>query len=83
MDGKTWRGAHDRTAGVSPLQMASAFASETRQTLGPLATDGKSNEIPAVRELLALLSLDGCPVTLEALHAQGPTAHMLPDQGAH
>src|SRR3982750_1591192 len=60
LDGKTLRGAHDRAAGQSPLQMVSAFASETQLTLGQLATDGKSNEIPAVRALLSLLSLEGC-----------------------
>jgi len=82
IDGKTLRGAHDRAAGKSPLQMVSAFASETRLTLGQLATDDKSNEIPAVRALLSLLSLEGCTVTLDALHAQRQTAQTLRDQGA-
>jgi predicted transposase YbfD/YdcC len=82
IDGKTWRRAHDRAAGASPLPMVSAFASATRLTLGQLATDGSSNEIPAVRALLSLLSLDGCTVTLDALHAQRQTAQTLRDQGA-
>jgi predicted transposase YbfD/YdcC len=82
MDGKTLRGAHNRAAGVSPLQMVSAFASETRLTLGQLAVDAQSNEIPAVRALLSLLSLEGCTVTLDALHAQRETAQTLRDQGA-
>src|SRR4051812_31983691 len=80
IDGKTLRGAHDRAAGKSPLQMVSAFASETGLTLGQLATDDKSNEIPAVRALLSLLSLEGCTVTLDALHAQRQTAQALRDQ---
>src|SRR3954447_3123792 len=82
LDGKTLRGAHNRAAGVSPLPMVSAFASETRLTLGQLAVDAQSNEIPAVRALLWLLSLEGCTVTLDALHAQGETAQTLRDQGA-
>jgi predicted transposase YbfD/YdcC len=82
MDGKTLRGAHNRAAGVSPLQMVSAFASETRLTLGQLAVEAQSNEIPAVRALLWLLSLEGCTVTLDALHAQRETAQTLRDQGA-
>jgi predicted transposase YbfD/YdcC len=82
LDGKTLRGAHDRAAGASPLQMVSAFASETRLTLGQVVVDAQSNEIPAVRALLSLLSLEGCTVTLDALHAQRETAQAVLDQGA-
>jgi predicted transposase YbfD/YdcC len=82
LDGKTLRGAHDRAVGASPLQMVSAFASETRLTLGQIAVEAQSNEIPAVRALLSLLSLEGCTVTLDALHAQRETAQALLDQGA-
>jgi predicted transposase YbfD/YdcC len=82
LDGKTLRGAHDRVAGTSPLQMVSAFASETRLTLGQSAVEAQSNEIPAVRALLSLLSLEGCTVTLDALHTQRETAQELRDQGA-
>jgi predicted transposase YbfD/YdcC len=82
IDGKTLRGAHDRAAGVSPLHMVSAFASETRLSLGQMAVDAQSNEIPAVRALLSLLSLEGCTVTLDALHAQRETAQAILDQGA-
>jgi predicted transposase YbfD/YdcC len=80
--GKTLRGAHERAAGISPLQMVSAFASETRLTLGQVAVEAQSNEIPAVRALLSLLSLEGCTVTLDALHAQRETAQAILDQGA-
>jgi predicted transposase YbfD/YdcC len=82
VDGKTLRGAHDRAVGISPLQMVSAFASDTRLTLGQIAVEAQSNEIPAVRALLTLLSLEGCTVTLDALHAQRETAQALLDQGA-
>ena len=82
LDGKTLRGAHDRAAGASPLPMVSAFASETRLTLGPIAVEAHSNEIPAVRALLSLLSLEGCTVTLDALPAPRETAPALRDQGA-
>jgi predicted transposase YbfD/YdcC len=62
--------------------LVSAFASETRLILGQLATEAKSNEMPAVRVLLSLLSLEGCTVTLDARHAQRQTAQALLDQGA-
>jgi predicted transposase YbfD/YdcC len=82
LDGKTLGGAHDRAAGASPLQMVSAFASETRLTLGQIAVEAQSNEIPAVRAWLSLLWLKGCTVTLDALHTQRETAQVLRDQGA-
>ena len=82
VDGKTLRRAHDRAVAGSPLQMVSAFASETRLTLGQIAVEAQSNEIPAVRALLSLLSLEGCTVTLDALHAQRETAQSLLDRGA-
>jgi predicted transposase YbfD/YdcC len=82
IDGKTLRGAHDRATRASPLQMVSAFASETQLTLGQVAVDAQSNEIPAVRALLSLLALEGCTVTLDALHAQRETAQALLEQGA-
>jgi predicted transposase YbfD/YdcC len=82
IDGKALRGAQDRAAGGSPLPMVSAFASTARLRLGQRATDAKSNEIPAVRALLSLLSLEGCTVTLDALHAQRQTAQALLDKKA-
>ena len=60
----------------------SAFASETRLTLGQVAVEAHSNEIPAVRALLSLLSLKDCTVTLDALHTQRETAQALLDQDA-
>ena len=48
---------------------------------GQIAVTAQSNEIPAVRELLSLLSLEGCTVTRDALHAQRETAQAVLDQG--
>jgi predicted transposase YbfD/YdcC len=62
--------------------MVSAFASETRLSLGQIAVEAHSNESPALRALLSLLSLEGGTVTLEALPAQPETAQALRDQGA-
>ena len=42
--------------------------------LGQVAVREKSNEIPAARELLQLLDLDGTVVTIDALHTQHDTA---------
>ncbi len=60
VDGKTMRRSFDRRKGQGPLHLISAFACDTRLALGQRKVDGKSNEITALPELLALLMLDGC-----------------------
>ena len=51
--------------------------------VGQVATDAKSNEIPAVRELLkAFADLRGTVLTLDALHTQHDTAQAVIDRGA-
>ena len=45
--------------------------------------DAKSNEIPAVRELLkAFASLAGAVITIDAMHTQADTAQVILGQGA-
>src|SRR6266852_2172252 len=70
IDGKTSRGSFDRAAGKNPLHLVSAWACEARLTLGQVAVDAKSNEITAIPLLLALLDLQGCIVTIDAMGCQ-------------
>src|SRR3954451_16216617 len=70
LDGKTLRRSFDRADEASPLHLVSAWAVEQRLVLGQIAVGGKSNEITAVPELLALLSLEGTIVTADALDCQ-------------
>jgi predicted transposase YbfD/YdcC len=81
IDGKTRRRSFDRRGGRGPLHLISAWACEQRLVLGQLRVEGKSNEIPAVPELLALLALDGCIVTADAMHCQDETARAIPARG--
>jgi predicted transposase YbfD/YdcC len=39
--------------------------------------DSKSNEIPAVRELLRLLDVEGCIIVVDALHCQKEIAALI------
>jgi len=66
IDGKTARGSRDRKKQRNPLHMVSAWACENRLVLGQEATDEKSNEITAIPNLLELLALKGCIVTIDA-----------------
>lgn len=75
IDGKTVRGARTH-AGVAP-HLVAAMDHRTGVVLGQLAVTEKSNEIPAVRDLLAsypAADLAGCVITLDAMHTQTDTA---------
>jgi predicted transposase YbfD/YdcC len=81
IDGKTARRSFDRQTGRAPLHLISAWACEQRLVLGQLRVADRSNEIPALPELLALLVLDGCIVTTDAMHCQKDTAQAILDRG--
>lgn len=83
IDGKTLRRSHDREAGKAALHLVSAWASTNRITLGQVATEEKSNEITAIPELLKILELTGCTVTIDAMGCQKKIAEMIIDRGAH
>ena len=82
VDGKVVRRSHDRGAGRPPIDLVSAWATETQLVLGQLAVPDTSNEIPAVPALLELLDLGGAVVTLDALHTQTATAQTIRGRGA-
>lgn len=80
IDGKTLRGSFDKAAGKNPLHLVSAWACETRLTLGQVATDAKSNEITAIPLLLELLKLKGATVTIDAMGCQKEIAQKILDR---
>jgi len=76
-DGKTIRSTAKMDSYDSPLHIISAQLAELGITLGQRTVDGKSNEIPAMRELLELLSVKDCLIVADALHCQKETAKMV------
>jgi len=70
IDGKTLRRSFDRTKGLNPLHLVSAWASENHISLGQVAVDTKSNEITAIPALLELLDVSGAIVTIDAAGCQ-------------
>jgi len=69
IDGKSLRGS--RSGGnKSIVHMVSAWASENSMVLGQLKVSDKSNEITAIPELLKLLAVKGCIVTIDAMGCQ-------------
>lgn len=70
IDGKTLKRSHRKRAGLAPLHLVTAWCSENGLTLGQYATEDKSNEITAIPQLLKLLNLKGCTVTIDAMGCQ-------------
>ena len=73
LDGKTLRRSHDRTHGQRAIELVSAWSCANQLTLGQVKVAAGSNEITAVPELLRLLVIKGCVVTVDALHTQTDT----------
>jgi predicted transposase YbfD/YdcC len=70
IDGKTLRGSYEDGDPKAVIHMVSAWASENEMVLAQRKTDEKSNEITAIPELLKLLDLEGCIVTIDAMGCQ-------------
>ncbi len=82
IDGKTLRGSHNKRDGKAAIHMVSAWASEMNMVLGQLKTEEKSNEITAIPELLDLLDISGCIVTIDAMGCQKKIAAKIIDKEA-
>jgi predicted transposase YbfD/YdcC len=81
IDGKSLRRSHDHRAGKEAIHIVSAWATENHLVLGQVKVNEKSNEIPAIPELLTLLDVSGCIVTADALHCQKETARTIIERG--
>jgi len=73
-DGKTIRSTGKMDKYDSALHIVSAHIAELGITIGQQTVYDKSNEIPAVRELIGLLKIEGCIVVADALNCQKETA---------
>lgn len=82
IDGKTLRRSYDRESNKAALHMVSAWASENGMALGQVKTEEKSNEITAIPELLEVLNVSGCIVTIDAMGCQKAITEAIMDQGA-
>ena len=82
IDGKKLRRSHDRGCGKKALIIVSAWATANGVVLGQLKVNAKSNEMKVIPELLKLLDLTGCIVTLDALNCQTKIAAQIKQQNA-
>lgn len=82
IDGKRLRRSHDKTSGKAAIHMVSVWACESGLVLGQVKTEEKSNEITAIPELLRVLALEGCIVTIDAMGCQTEIAKVIVEQEA-
>jgi predicted transposase YbfD/YdcC len=81
IDGKAVRGAYERGCKTSPLHLVNVWAAEARMVIGQRLAP-RRNEALGAQQALALLRLDGCIVTADALHCRADTAQIILDSGA-
>jgi len=77
IDGNTLRRSFAKKSGKLALHLVTAWSSENGLTLGQVACEEKSHEITAIPELLKLLSLRGCTVTIDAMGCQKEIASQI------
>jgi predicted transposase YbfD/YdcC len=82
IDGKALRGSGWQEKGLAMLHTVSVWATDVNLTLGQVAVESHSNEIPAIPKLLSLLSLEGALVTIDAMGCQKEIARAVNDAGA-
>lgn len=70
IDGKCLRGSDEKRLGKRAIYMVSAWAEANEIVLGQRKVDEKSNEMTAIPELLKILSISGCIVTIDAIGTQ-------------
>jgi predicted transposase YbfD/YdcC len=81
IDGKALRGAYERGRKATPLHLVNVWAAEARLAIGQRLAPGR-NEVLGAQQALALLRLEGCIVTADALHCRADTAQAILDAGA-
>ena len=82
MDGKTLKGA--RRDDGSQVHLLAALLHQQGAVVAQREVDSKTNEIPALRALLAPLPIAGRVVTADALHTQRQTTRIpVEDKRAH
>jgi predicted transposase YbfD/YdcC len=70
IDGKTLRHSYDKGKDKGAIHMVSAWATTNRLVLGQCKVEEKSNEITAIPELIKVLDIAGCLLTIDAMGCQ-------------
>lgn len=70
IDGKAIRAATEKCTNGNIPYIVSAYLADIGISIGQVKVDDKSNEITAIPELLEILDIDGCIITIDAIGTQ-------------
>ena len=82
VDGKQLRRSYDTRDNKAAIHLVSAWACHQGVALGQIKVADKSNEIPAMPQLLEVLDVSGCIVTIDAMGCQTEIAQKIVDSDA-
>ena len=80
LDGKTVRRSMSTADGRGPIHVVSAFAAESSLVLAQMKVAEKSNEIIALPQIIRMLDLQDCVVTVDAMGCQVEVAKAVLEQ---
>lgn len=78
LDGKAIKSTDAIKTIKKMMNIVTAYT-DTGISLGQKTVDSKSNEIPAVRELIEMINIEGMVVTADAMHCQKETEQVIID----
>ena len=74
IDGKAIREAQDKIKGKNIPYIVSAFLSDVGISIGQVKVDDKTNESKTIPDLLDLIDIEGCTITIDAAGTYLPIA---------
>jgi predicted transposase YbfD/YdcC len=83
IDGKALRGTRKTGSDKPTVHLVNAWLREAGLVLGQVKTHDKSNEIKAIPELLKVLEITGCIVTIDAAGCQRKIVKLIIQQKGH
>ena len=83
IDGKAIKSATDKINGGNIPYIVSAFLSDLGISIGQVKVDDKSNEITAIPDLLDLIDISNCIITIDAIGCQKDIANKIIDKNGH
>lgn len=83
IDGKTAKGSHNKTDKERAIHLLNVWSYKNGVVIGQQAIDKKTNEITAIPEMLELLFLEGCTVTIDAMGCQKEIVSLIRKKKGH
>lgn len=82
IDGKAVRAATEKIEGKNTPYIVNSYVCDQKLVLGQLLIDQKTNEIKGIPELIELLDIKGCTITIDAIGCQKKICELIHDKKA-